>query len=33
MIEIPAISTLLPEEHRLSNGRKLYAFPSSTELV
>lgn len=34
MIEIPAISTLLPEEHRLSNGRTLYAFPSvSTELV
>ena len=34
MIEIPATNTLLPEEHRLSNGRTLYAFPSSsTELV
>ena len=33
-IEIPDSSTLLPEEHRLSNGRTLYAFPSaSTELV
>lgn len=34
MVEIPAISTLLPEKHHLSNGRTLYAFPSdSTELV
>jgi len=34
MVEIPDISTLLPEEHRLSNGRTLYAFQStSTELV
>ena len=33
-IEIPEIKSLLPEEHRLSNGRVLYAFPSaSTELV
>lgn len=34
MVEIPAISTLLPEKHHLSNSRTLYAFPSdSTELV
>ena len=34
MIDIPATQTLLPEEHKLSNGRTLYAFPStSTELV
>lgn len=34
MIEIPDIKTLLPKEHRLSNGRTLYSFPSaSTELV
>ena len=34
MIEFPDISTLVPEEHRLANGRMLYAFPSaSTELV
>ena len=33
-IEIPDTKTLVPEEHRLSNGRTLYAFPSaSTELV
>ncbi len=34
MIEIPATQSLKPEEHRLSNGRTLYYFPSaSTELV
>lgn len=34
MIEIPATQSLQPEEHRLSNGRTLYYFPSaSTELV
>ena len=33
-MQLPEIKTLLPEEHRLSNGRTLYAFPSaSTELV
>ena len=34
MFSLPATATLLPEEHRLANGRTLYAFPSdSTELV
>ena len=33
MISIPATDTLVPREHRLSNGRKLYYFPSGTELV
>lgn len=32
-IEIPASKTLVPREHRLANGRKLYYFPSATELV
>ena len=33
-IEIPATKTLVPVEHRLSNGQKLYYFPSTTtELV
>ncbi len=34
MFSLPATDSLLPEEHRLANGRTLYAFPSdSTELV
>lgn len=34
MISIPPTESLLPEVHILSNGRKLYCFPSaSTELV
>ena len=34
MIDIPDITTLQPREHKLSNGRTLYAFPSAcTELV
>ncbi len=33
MISIPATDTLVPREHCLSNGRKLYYFPSGTELV
>lgn len=33
MISIPQTDTLLPQVHRLSSGRKLYCFPSATELV
>ena len=33
MISIPQTDTLVPHEHHLANGRKLYCFPSATELV
>ena len=33
MISIPPTDTLLPKSHRMANGRKLYYFPSATELV
>ena len=33
MISIPQTDTLVPQEHTLANGRKLYYFPSDTELM
>ena len=33
MISIPLTDTLVPHVHTFANGRKLYYFPSDTELV
>ena len=33
MVELPPTNTLAPHEHSLANGRKLYYFPSATELI